>query len=1530
MIGNGNLSYWRAVLDEDQGTDGFPEKHIRTVKSRAPRRKAEIKLSISCGEKLLSMGKGRLPNLFILLLTGGSILLSKRSFSKDISYAVPLLLSARGMGRKNRVVLLRLRMRAEQSFRELSKETAEVYQNALKHQDIAEEELPLPCDTHMPLVRTIFSMEGLHDAEGASGIYPDILFLFRLRDGSISIEADYNADLYEEEGITHLLAELRRLFLFVSENPGITLSELDLLSEEEKRLLSSFQGKRVPVPKEVNAVSAFCLSAKRYPDKRALVQGGKAMSYHELDLLSDRIASFLLEQCSGCGYVGIHMRNCMENTASILGILKSGAAYVPIDPELPLERIGSIIEDLDLSVILTKKEQLFALERLQMESPCLRVLLCLDAEDIRSEDSSLENPLGNQELWEYVGSSAKDAIEGGGWKSSYTGEYLSEQEMREYADNVSEKMLPLLKKDAKLLEIGCASGLTMFPLSERVGEYWGTDLSGSILEKDQRRIEEEQIKNIRLMRVEAIEIDKIGSRDFDAFLLNSVIQCFRSYSYFRTVLEKMLSLSAERSVIFLGDVMDAGTKKEMVESLRRFSEENSGKGYQTKMDWSQELFFAREYFRDLPADYPEIAAVEISEKRGSIQNELTRYRYDVLLFIDKKKAERRREDREKREREKVRRFGRQYGFGILKSCPERFSGKRISHEDPAYVIYTSGTTGKPKGICIQHGSLIRFIEWNRRYYGLTEKDVGTRYAGVGFDASVWELFPLLSSGAELHLIEEELRLDMEALNRYYEKHHISFSFLPTQIAEQFMELENHSLRILCTGGDALGRMKKRSYRFFNNYGPTENTVITSAIELSPEEEKDLSIGRPIDNTEVFIVDPYGAPQPVGCPGELWIGGENLAKGYINRPELNRKCFPRSKVLRRERLYRSGDLAKWSLDGRLHFLGRIDGQVKISAFRIEVEEIETALCENSAVKRAVVRLLRSGDGGKALCAYIIRREEVSEEELRSYLLTKLPEYMLPSYILFMERFPVSRNGKINDRKLPDPRESKGEDRGLGPENRREERILQAFRTVLQNDRIGVTDNFFHFGGNSIQAIRLVSELSADFEIRINDLFLYQTVRELSLHITEKKEELWERFSEVEKTVLEWQSSPPDKEFLEKQRLYRESLRNLPEKLSVDPKKYKAIFLTGGTGFFGIHTARRLLMDSKAELYLSMRDRSEEEAWKRLFRKWRHYFGAEPSREEAGRLHIVLASLTKERLGLCEEDYALLSERTDCIINAAANVRHYGHYEDFSGINAELIRKLAELSDRGRKKEIHHISTIGVAEGLIEGKKLFFYTEKDGDLGQADDNYYTSTKREAERHIERLRKEGRDISIYRLGNLIADSESGIFQDNIDTNGFYKILRAMICMERTAESSIWLPDFSFIDQITDAFIRLLLSEHSHFETYHLLNSSRLSMAELGEILRELGYPVHSMSAEDYLRFLYEMREDPKLGPYVLDFILHSRLLDIPRSTYFYLASERTERLLDKLGFRWRAADKESIGRLLSYCEKVAFLPKPGQRKS
>ena len=611
MIGNRNLSYWRAVLDEDQGTDGFPEKHIRTVKSRAPRRRAETKLPISCGEKLFSMGKGRLPNLFILLLTGGSILLSKRSFSKDISYAVPLLLSARGMGRKNRVVLLRLRMRAEQSFRELSKETAEVYQNALKHQDIAEEELPLPCDTHMPLVRTIFSMEGLHDAEGASGICPDILFLFRLRDGSISIEADYNADLYEEEGIAHLLAELRRLFLLVSENPGITLSELDLLSEEEKRLLSSFQGKRVPAPKEMNAVSAFCLSAKRCPDKRALVQGGKAMSYRELNLLSDRIASFLLEQCSGCGYVGIHMRNCMENTASILGILKSGAAYVPIDPELPLERIGSIIEDLDLSVILTKKEQLPALERLQMESPCLRVLLCLDAEDIRSEDSSLENPLGNQELWEYVGSSAKDAIEGGGWKSSYTGEYLSEQEMKEYADNVFEKMLPLLKKDAKLLEIGCASGLTMFPLSERVGEYWGTDLSGSILEKDQRRIEEEQIKNIRLMRAEAIEIDKIGSRDFDAFLLNSVIQCFRSYSYFRTVLEKMLSLSAECSVIFLGDVMDAGTKKEMVESLRRFSEENSGKGYQTKMDWSQELFFAKEYFRDLPAYYPEIAAVEI-------------------------------------------------------------------------------------------------------------------------------------------------------------------------------------------------------------------------------------------------------------------------------------------------------------------------------------------------------------------------------------------------------------------------------------------------------------------------------------------------------------------------------------------------------------------------------------------------------------------------------------------------------------------------------------------------------------------------------------------------------------------------------------------------------------------------------------------------------------------------------------------------------------------------------------------------------
>ncbi|MBK3497453.1 amino acid adenylation domain-containing protein, partial [Viridibacillus sp. YIM B01967] len=247
--------------------------------------------------------------------------------------------------------------------------------------------------------------------------------------------------------------------------------------------------------------------------------------------------------------------------------------------------------------------------------------------------------------------------------------------------------------------------------------------------------------------------------------------------------------------------------------------------------------------------------------------------------------------------------------------------------DLAYVIYTSGTTGYPKGVMIEHQSVVNLSMWHIEYYQVTASDQATKYAGFGFDASVWEMFPYLLSGASLHVIDGELRLDMVKLNAYFEEHGISISFLPTQIAEQFMALDNQSLRYLLTGGDKLRRFHPQRYQLINNYGPTENTVVSTSLYIDRVFDN-IPIGKPIANTEVFILDSDNTLCPVGVKGELCVAGAGLARGYLNRPELTAEKFTAHPCQPEKRMYRTGDQARWLPDGNIEFFGRSDDQVKI--------------------------------------------------------------------------------------------------------------------------------------------------------------------------------------------------------------------------------------------------------------------------------------------------------------------------------------------------------------------------------------------------------------------------------------------------------------------------------------------------------------------------------------------------------------------------------------------------------------------------
>ncbi|HEX6862426.1 MAG TPA: amino acid adenylation domain-containing protein, partial [Thermoanaerobaculia bacterium] len=407
----------------------------------------------------------------------------------------------------------------------------------------------------------------------------------------------------------------------------------------------------------------------------------------------------------------------------------------------------------------------------------------------------------------------------------------------------------------------------------------------------------------------------------------------------------------------------------------------------------------------------------------------------------------------------------------------------------AYVIYTSGSTGMPKGAELRHRGLSSMMAWNRRSHCIGPEDRNTVLGGPGFDATVWELWGALASGASLHIPPPELIPAPVALLRWMAAEGITVSFLPTPLAEAAMAErlpEGLALRVLIVAGDRLVRRPPTDAPFalFNLYGPTENTVTATASRVSPSGDRAPDIGTPIANTRAYIVDRFLQPVPVGAPGELCLAGEGLARSYRFRPQLTADRFvPNPFGGAGERLYRTGDLARWLDDGRIEFLGRIDFQVKIRGFRIELGEVETALTRQPGVESAVV-LARDDGGEKRLVAYVVGPPgATSAEELRRGLQQTLPDPMLPSAFVFLEAFPLTQQGKVDRRALPAPERSQ---RGTGaefvpPRTPLEEEVAQVWRDVLKVDQIGVGDSFWELGGHSLLATRALSRIEELFEI-----------------------------------------------------------------------------------------------------------------------------------------------------------------------------------------------------------------------------------------------------------------------------------------------------------------------------------------------------------------------------------------------------------------------------------------------------------------
>jgi amino acid adenylation domain-containing protein/non-ribosomal peptide synthase protein (TIGR01720 family) len=429
----------------------------------------------------------------------------------------------------------------------------------------------------------------------------------------------------------------------------------------------------------------------------------------------------------------------------------------------------------------------------------------------------------------------------------------------------------------------------------------------------------------------------------------------------------------------------------------------------------------------------------------------------------------------------------------------------LTPENLAYVIYTSGSTGKPKGVLVAHRGLCNLSQAQIKLFDVQPDSCVLQFASISFDASIWEIVMALCAGARLYLgTREELQPGQPLLQLLQEQEITHLTLVPSALTA--LSSENlPALQNIIVAGEpcppSLVIQWASGRRFFNAYGPTESTVCATVAQCF-EDMDVLPIGRPIANTKIYILDRYLQPVPIGVPGELHLASVGLAKGYLNRPELTDSKFianPFSQKLS-DRLYKTGDLVRYGNDGQIEFVGRIDDQVKIRGFRIELGEIESVLNQHPQVKDAIVIVKEDELKTKRLYGYFIpKTEALTFQELRQFIQDRLPDYMIPAFLIPLESFPLTPNGKVDRRALPLPKINPNElENYATPSTKNEQILAQIWQEVLGLKTISINDNFFELGGDSILAIQIIAKANQEgLEITPKQLFGYQTIAQLAI-------------------------------------------------------------------------------------------------------------------------------------------------------------------------------------------------------------------------------------------------------------------------------------------------------------------------------------------------------------------------------------------------------------------------------------------------
>lgn len=767
----------------------------------------------------------------------------------------------------------------------------------------------------------------------------------------------------------------------------------------------------------------------------------------------------------------------------------------------------------------------------------------------------------------------------------------------------------------------------------------------------------------------------------------------------------------------------------------------------------------------------------------------------------------------------------------------------------AYLLYTSGSTGRPKGVAMPHRPLVNLLAWQLQNWTQPSAARTLQFASLNFDVSFQEIFSTWCAGGTLVLIDEQTRRDMLALLDLMRREQVERVFLPFVALNHMAEMAELQgttpyLREIITAGEQLQitapimRLIRNigNCVLHNQYGPTESHVVTSE-QLTGDSETWPAlppIGQPITNAQIYLLDAQRQAVPIGVPGEIYIGGNCLARGYLNRPELTAERFVEGAPDLPGgggRIYRTGDLGRYLPDGRIQFLGRIDNQVKVRGFRVELGEIEALLRQHPAVSQAAViayepdaqpdsaedqRPIRHE---KLLAAYVAlgAAQAVEPTELRRFLQVQVPDYMLPTSITLLDALPLLPNGKLNRRALPIPDAPRSEATFTAPQTPVEKQLASIWADVLHTGPVGIHDNFFDLGGHSLIAAQLVMRVNTALQtkLELRELFETPTVAGFAARIEATRK-----------------PSPQ----------HNTSGLDLQAEAVLDPRiivpastqiaQPCAILLTGATGFVGAFLLHELLTQTEAKIYCLVRATSKDDGMRRIEQILQHY----QIWDEHQRTRIVPipGNLAQPLLGITPEQFAELANTIDVIYHSGALVNFIYPYAALKPANVLGTQEILRLATTGRTKPVHHISTISVV-ARPQAEAAGNIDEDDGiGYNSVIESGYIQSKLVAEGLVAESRARGLPAWIYRPGRILGHSLTGA--GNADDF----LMRLIIgCVQLGVAPEIDMYENLLpVDYLAQAIIHLSQHAREGVQAFHLISEQPTHFSELVAAARSLGY--------------------------------------------------------------------------------------------